>query len=496
VDPDVRGAEQDQIDGPSQLGVAVLDAPSPTATEQVPLPVAPVGTPAAQPVRARRRMPWGRNHKRSLRLSAGLALAQFAAAGIVALLLLAAIGVSKLHTAAVDQAIGQATIFSTAAANHRFAPAVTDALANGDPGAVAVADRIARGQLLSDRVARIKLWTREGRIVYSDEPRLIDAVFPLSADDLATLNGGKSNASLSDLHAPENQYERQFGRLLQVYVRVQTPSGRPMLLELYLRFDSVTESARALTTAVVPAFLLALLALEILQVPLAWRLVRRIGAGHRERQALSRRALEASDHERRRIARDLHDGVVQSLAGVSYALAAVGAELSTSQAAHLSGTVEAAARCTRQNIAALRSLIFDINPPSLHRLGLASAVRELTASLTEAGMAVSVDIPSFVSVSAERATVLYRAAQEAVRNILSHSHATTVLVKLEQEARLVVLTITDDGVGFDTDHGTPNPAHAHFGLGLLDDMANDSGGEMHLRSAPGCGTTLRFELRT
>ncbi|MDT4984674.1 MAG: hypothetical protein QOF95_2164, partial [Pseudonocardiales bacterium] len=60
----MRGAEQDQIDGPSQFGVAVLDAPSPTATEQVPLPV---GTPAAQPVRARRRMPWGRNHKRSLR---------------------------------------------------------------------------------------------------------------------------------------------------------------------------------------------------------------------------------------------------------------------------------------------------------------------------------------------------------------------------------------------------------------------------------------------
>jgi len=371
---------------------------------------------------------------------------------------------------------------------------VTDALANGDPAAVAALDRIAREQLLNDRVVRVKLWTREGRIAYSDEPRLINKVFPLDAADLSILTSGKPDAGVSDLRAPENEYERSFGRLLQVYERVETASGRPMLLELYLRFDSVTANARALGSAVAPAFLLALLALEILQVPLAWRLVRRIGAGHRERQALSQRALEASDHERRRIARDLHDGVVQSLAGVSYTLAAIGAQLGRTEAAHLTGTVEAAARSTRQNIGELRSLIFDINPPSLHRLGLPGAVRELTTSLTEAGMLVSVETPAFVSVSEERAAALYRAAQEAVRNIISHSQATTVQVKLEQGDRRVVLTIEDDGVGFDVSRSATNSARAHFGLGLLDDMAADSGGEMRVRSAPGRGTTIRFEL--
>ena len=312
--------------------------------------------------------------------------------------------------------------------------------------------------------------------------------------DLATLKSGRTDASLSDLHAPENKYERSFGRLLQVYGRVETASGRPMLLEVYLRFDSVTASARALGGAVAPAFLLALLALELLQVPLAWRLVRRIGAGHRERQALSRRALEASDHERKRIARDLHDGVVQSLAGVSYALAAVGAQLSGTEAAHLTDTVEAAARSTRQNIAQLRSLIFDINPPSLQRIGLPAAVRELTMSLTEAGILVTVDAPMFVSVSEERGAVLYRAAQEAVRNVLSHSQASKVHVKLKREARRVVLTIADDGVGFDVGHRATDSACTHFGLGLLDDLATESGGKMQVRSAPGAGTKIRFEL--
>ena len=428
-------------------------------------------------------------------MSAGIALAQFAIAGVLAFVVLALIGVATLRKAAEKQAVNDATEYALETANERFAPVVTDALANGDPAAVRTADRVARDELLSTRVVRVKVWTREGRIVYSDESRLINQVFPLAPDDLRTLDVGTPSAGLSDLSGDENEYERSFGRLLQIYARVETASGRPMLLELYLRFDSVTESGRALDHAVAPAFLLALLALEILQVPLAWRLVRRIGAGHRERQALSRRALVASDHERRRIARDLHDGVVQSLAGVSYALAAVGSELSRTDAAHLADSVDAAARSTRQNIAELRSLIFDINPPSLQRIGLPAALRELTTALTEAGMQVSVNAPAFVSISEERAAALYRAAQEAVRNILSHSQASAVEVTLEPQPRLIVLTITDNGVGFDPTRRSADPAEeTHFGLGLLDDMATESGGSMQIRSAPGSGTTIRFEL--
>ena len=440
----------------------------------------------------------------------GLALAQFGGAGVVALVLLAVIGVSTLRSAAVDHEVAQATQFVAARANLRFAPAVTDALVNGDPAAMALADRIAREQLLSDRVVRIKLWTRDGRIVYSDEPRLINQTFPLAAADLATLKVGKPNAGLSRLQDPENAYERSYGRLLQVYERVETPSGRPMLLELYLRFDSVTANAQALGRAVAPAFLLALLALEILQLPLAWRLARRIGAGHREREALNRRALEASDHERRRIARDLHDGVVQSLAGVSYALTAVGAELrrladagvdggsfagpDRGAVAGLAGAVTEAARSTRQNIAELRSLIFDINPPSLHQLGLPAAVRELAASLTEAGIEVTVEAPAFVTVPPERAGALYRAAQEGVRNIINHSHASTAKITIEQRAGLVRLTIVDDGIGFGVADGVPAAGREHFGLTLLDDLATDSGGRMTIQSAPGRGTTLQFGL--
>ena len=115
-------------------------------------------------------------------------------------------------------------------------------------------------------------------------------------------------------------------------------------------------------------------------------------------------------------------------------------------------------------------------------------------SLTEVGILVTVDAPTSVSLSEERAAALYRAAQEAVRNILSHSQASRVNVKLTKEARRVVLTIADDGIGFDVVHHPTAPARTHFGLGLLDDMASESGGNMQVRSAPGCGTTIRFEL--
>jgi two-component system NarL family sensor kinase len=457
---------------------------------------------AATPGRTRsgsRRGPLTRGRRgrsrRSRPISARLALVQFAAAGVLAFVLLALIGLTALQKATVHQAITQATNFVAGRADQRLAPVLIDEVITGQPTAVAAVDRIVREQLLSDRVVRVKLWTAQGRIVYSDEPRLINAVFPLAATDRAVLTGGRPDAELSSLTGQENAYERSFGRLLQIYTRIHTTGGQPMLLEVYLRFDSITANAESLGRAVVPAFLLALLALQLLQLPLAWRLVRRISRGHQEREALNRRVMQASDHERRRIARDLHDGVVQSLAGLSYNLTAVGAELSQRPAAApLGAAISDAARATRANISALRTLIFDINPPNLQQLGLPAALDELAVSLTDAGIQTTLSTGAALPIAPERAATLYRAAQEAVRNIIAHSGALHAHITVTQVRGHATLIVSDDGSGFHVENRRAEVAHEHFGLSLLEGLAGDAGGHLEIQSIPGGGTTVTFTV--
>jgi two-component system, NarL family, sensor kinase len=441
----------------------------------------------------RGRPPWGRKPRAA---STGVAVAQFAAAGVVALVLLAAIGVLALRQLAVAEAVRQATTLTTTEVNAVVRPAITGALVAGDRAALGQFDQIVRERVISPQIVRVKLWASDGRVVYSDEPRLIGQVFPLSSDDEATLRTGKPAADLAELGAAENQFERGYGQLLQVYERVQTSDGTPLLFELYVRFDPIVAGGRELGAAVAPAFLLALVALEALQLPLAWRLAHRLRQGQREREVLNRRALDASDHERRRIARDLHDGVVQSLASVSYSLAAVEEELGSVDQSALAASVRGAARTTRRNISELRSLIFQINPPNLEQVGLPRALEELATGLADHGVAAEVDLPAQVQLPPEHATAVYRAAQEALRNVITHAGAETVRIALSRSPSRTVLTVVDDGNGFDVEGLRADVGREHFGLRLLGELARECGGRLDLVSASGRGTTFRFELPT
>src|SRR5262249_59436480 len=154
------------------------------------------------------------------------------------------------------------------------------------------------------------------------DPRLIGARYHLGLEDLAEFRGSKAHAEVTNLSKPENRFERQFGRLLEVYLPIHTPSGLPLRYETYYRSSFISARGNRIFRHFVPAMLAALVLLALVQLPLAWWLARRVQRGQDERERLLRRAIEASDVERRRIARDLHDGVVQDLAAVSYSLAA------------------------------------------------------------------------------------------------------------------------------------------------------------------------------
>ena len=168
----------------------------------------------------------------------------------------------------------------------------------------------------------MKVWSADARVIYSDEPRLIGRRFQLEPEERALLGGHGVHAQLSSLAGPENRFERGYRKLLEVYVPIRDRRGRPLVFEAYQRFGVVSASARRLWLAFAPALLGGLAVLWLITLPLGRALARRLREGQREREALLRRALDASESERRLIAADLHDGVVQDLVGASYSLEA------------------------------------------------------------------------------------------------------------------------------------------------------------------------------
>jgi signal transduction histidine kinase len=111
--------------------------------------------------------------------------------------------------------------------------------------------------------------------------------------------------------------------------------------------------------------------------------------------------------------------------------------------------------------------------------------------LAAAGVAVDVDVSVEASASEDAVALLWRVAQEGVRNVVHHARASRVSLTLHREGDLLVLEIVDDGVGFAP---AAPAAEDHFGLRTLEGLVRESGGTLEVESAPGEGTTLHAEV--
>ncbi|HEY5153256.1 MAG TPA: histidine kinase, partial [Acidimicrobiales bacterium] len=402
-------------------------------------------------------------------------IAQFALIGLAALVIVGLTTSVASRRVGEREAITDARTTTLVKAQGLVEPAVVDALAAGDPAAVARIDEVVKADVLDASLVRVKIWTGDGTVVYSDEPSLEGLVYPLGEDELDALQGGKIAADVSSLTSPENIHERDFGKLLQVYLPIRTPSGERLLFEAYFRYDVVSASGWRIWRSFAPITLGALLALELLQIPLAWGLARQLQQRQNEREELLRRTLEASDVERRRIASDLHDGVVQDLAGVSFTLA--GAARKDLSGAQASGVLDDAASSIRASITGLRSLLVDIYPRDLDGEGLSTALSDLVADVASDELTPHLDADGLVrSVPTPVATLLYRAAREALRNVVQHAEAHRVDVTVGADAEHAWLSVVDDGIGFDPVVADVAAAGGHFGLRGLTGLVDDAGG--------------------
>ena len=419
--------------------------------------------------------------------------AQVIAGALAVLVLVALLGVAASKRLAEAEAVNDAAKTANLMADAVVQPATRDALLTGDPAAVKAMDEVVRGRVLSPSIVRVKIWDPTGRILYSDVPALIGQRFPLGAEERDVLAHPQTRADVSDLTASENALERNQGKLLEVYRPIWTPAGKPLLFEMYAPYDEVTSRTAQLWRGFAGVTLTSLLLLVVLLTPVLWRLLNQLKRSQNQREALLQRAVDASTEERRRIAGALHDGVVQDLAGASFAVAG-GAERALSlDQPDLADELRRAAGTVRASIGGLRTLLLDIYPPSLASAGLAAAITDLAFTLRSRGTAVTLELAPETGLDQAGERLVFRVARECLNNIAKHAVATNVQVRLEQGERETVMEISDDGIGFNAAARLAHPAEGHFGLRVLGDTVADAGGELLLSSAPGAGT--RWQLR-
>lgn len=411
---------------------------------------------------------------------------QFAIPGFVALIVLAVASYLIAQRVAEEEALRDATAIAEVMARASVEPYLADADLSRSVG-LSELDALARERLLMDPVVAVRMWTPDGTVAYATDPALIGLTFGLGEEEVEILRDGGTEAEVSDLTKPENASQQGFGELVEVYLPVQDGRGRTYLFEVYTRQSAIDEQAQRIMSAFMPLLIGSLVVLTGILILLAWRMASRARRDARRREELLHRALDSSETERRRIAADLHDGVVQDLAGVTYSLAGLAEQVADPRVAT---GLRRNADTTRHAVRGLRSLLVDIYPPSLAEAGLTAALTDLLSSLPD-GTAGTLAVSDDVSLDDEQQAAVYRAARETLQNVAKHAAATSVHIDVSQRPDgTAVLVVTDDGRGFDP----AGVAGSHFGLALLRDLAASSRGDFQVHSEPGAGTRITFEV--
>jgi two-component system NarL family sensor kinase len=375
-------------------------------------------------------------------------------------------------------------------------PSLNEDLVTGRPGSTVLLDDALRRYVLHDPVVRVKLWSADGRILYSDEARLVGRQYGLGAAQRDVLvKGGPPEAGVTDLSEPENQYEARSGKLLEAYSRVTTPAGTPLLFETYFSYDGGNGRIGQIWRGFTYVTYASIALLVLLLLPVIWQLVVRLQKTQEEREILLVQAAEISTAERRRIAATLHDGVVQDLAGTAFVLSSAVSSAERAGQTPLAASLSRASEAVRSSIGGLRSLLVEIYPPSLSATGLGAVLLDLVEGPTTRGLKVELELPevSHTQLDRDGERLIFRVAQECLRNVARHAAATHAEVRLRDSGGFMVLSVTDDGVGFDPEQVLQNPRPDQYGLRLMVDDARAAAAELRVRSAPGQGT--QWELK-
>ena len=194
----------------------------------------------------------------------------------------------------------------------------------------------------------------------------------------------------------------------------------------------------------------------------------------------------ASLEERQKLARELHDSVSQALYGIVLGVRTAQTQLERDPA-KLTEPLDYILSLAEAGLSEMRALIFELRPESLQNEGLIAALtKQADAIHARHKIIVVTDFGEEPNISLDAKEALYRIAQEAMQNIAKHAHATKVELSLKEQDHHLVLEIRDNGKGFDASREFPG----HLGMKSMPERATQIGGEFHIQSQPGVGTTI------
>jgi PAS domain S-box-containing protein len=215
-----------------------------------------------------------------------------------------------------------------------------------------------------------------------------------------------------------------------------------------------------------------------------------------ERRRLLGRVYEAQEGQDRRLAADLHDGHVQSLAAIGFKLEQARLRLGGASSPEVDELLWQVTKDLSAEVTSLRRTIGRLRPLVLVEDGLEAALREEAKSACSRAALATCEVTSELEGRLDPVveTALFRVAQQALANVVDHAEATHVLVAIECSGRGVVLRVSDDGCGFDPDHVQVLADVAHFGLIAMRERVEALGGRFRVTTAPGQGTVVEARL--
>ncbi|HEX9978530.1 MAG TPA: hypothetical protein VGB41_07885 [Acidimicrobiia bacterium] len=331
-------------------------------------------------------------------------------------------------------------------------------------------------------IVRVKIWTPDGTVVYSDAGVLIGNTYPLSEAAIAAFRG-EAQFSIPDLGHPENVAERGLGDLVEFYVPVDDLTGDHILVyEVYERpghlLHTVNDIRRYVLVSVTVGVGLLGVLLAILFFQNGVRTMRR----QRETERALGDLIRIQDEERTRIVGALHDEIGQPLYRILFGIEDCRARVEPGSPvdAELAGVGALA----RQVDSRLRSELRLLNAGLGTDLDLATCLRELaTVTEGEAGLRVGLETTGDLSLPPVNRAALLRAAQEGIINVRKHACAREVMIKATRSGDTIELEIVDDGVGIDGQRGV--------GIVTTTERLESIGGGLRVRRRRSGGTVFR-----
>ncbi len=356
----------------------------------------------------------------------------------------------------------------------------SDGTAN--PALFAQFDEEVRLRLLGGERVRVKVWSTDGVIVYSDASELIGQQFELSKPAQAAL-AGEPSFNFSDLSDPAHELERDLDRLIEFYIPIEDSAGTVLgALEVEQRVDALETHIVHIQRNVWISIGLGLGVLSIFMASLTLTGARVSNRRRRLAEDLLGQVLRVREEERKRIVGALHDDIGQTLYRLLYRLE--GSQAKVDDPTLIGEELSLAADIVREIDGNLRSELRLLHRSEVEDVGLRPALIELVdTTRSETDLAVSLDVDLARSPGPVPSSALFAAAEEGLINARKHARATTVTVRMWSDATRTTLEVADDGVGVDASEG--------IGLATTRGRLDALGGGLSVRRRRGGGTLLR-----